>query len=217
MAGELLRHAGEGVDFGEIDDLGERIVGTDWLPGNDFDRTHQARDGRIEGDARRWMADLSTFNHDGGLPFLHGVVDFNEDLVGAAGYPTADDGSVARINFNATESKDGLREIAGFVDLGCDAKILHPGGVEHDGVRATVRGVGGDQWSHQSQGKKQGERKGFHGVGSKEVVREYWEVVSASIRTAAAANSASASRIRRRVAMSSWRVKSTSIHAIWPW
>src|SRR5690606_873665 len=144
-AGEVFGHAGEGIDLGEVEDFGESGVRGNGLAGHDIDGVDDAGDGRDEGDARGWVADLAALDDEGGRAFFDGVIELEADVDRAAGDAAADDGALAGVNLDAAEGEDGFLEVTGLCHHGLDTEVLHAGGVEHDGVGAAVGGPGDEQ------------------------------------------------------------------------
>jgi len=64
-AGEVLGDAGDGVDVGEVEDLGEDFVGAYGFAGDDVRGADEAGDGRGEADGGRRVFELAALDYDG--------------------------------------------------------------------------------------------------------------------------------------------------------
>ena len=146
-AGEVFGHAGDGVDLGEVENLGEDFVGADGFAGDDVGGADEAGDGRGEADSGRRVFELAALDDDGEFAFGDKVIVFDEDRDGAAGDSTADDGAAPGINLDAAEGENGFLELAGFGDGGLETEIRDADGVEDDGRG----GLGGDQRSEREK------------------------------------------------------------------
>ena len=134
-AGEMLGHAGEGIDLGEVDNLGEDFVGADGLAGDDVGGADETGDRGVETNGGRRFVELAALDEDGEVTLFDEVVVFNVHLERAAGNAAADHGAATGVNLDATEGENGFFEITGFHDGGLDAEIGDAGGIKDDGLR----------------------------------------------------------------------------------